>query len=286
MRRRHAFTLLELLIVIAIIGVLVAILLPAIQNAREAARRTVCQGHCSQIGLAALNYEEHHRVFPPAALLHPRHSAFSLMLPFLEQQSLWRHYDFRRNYSDPANAAATATRIDVLICPSAPSRREIGPNALGPCDYTPITDVDPTAMALGIVSRRQNPLGVMTVNGRVGQADVRDGLSHTLLIVEDAGRPQQWQRRRQAGTTIPTGWASYDRVSPINLDGASEDGTAIYGPCAVNCANLHEIYAFHIRGANTVFADGHYDFLHESIDINVAASLVTRAEGEVTAWPP
>src|SRR3954463_7725038 len=138
--RTAAFTLVELLVVIAIIGVLVSLLLPAVQQARESARRISCTNRLKQIGLALLNYESSHKVFPtayitanPAAIgsafgvsygdqYHNGPSGFAwgaLLLPFLEQQGLYTQFDFNAPCWAPVNAAAAQAKVGVFLCPSA-----------------------------------------------------------------------------------------------------------------------------------------------------------------------
>src|ERR1700720_4404046 len=102
-KRRRAFTLIELLLVVAIIGVLIALLLPAVQAAREAARRTTCLNHLKQVGLATAHYEASHRIFPPGARwgFHEPDSEKKMhgsilvfLLPYLEEQPLYDNFDF------------------------------------------------------------------------------------------------------------------------------------------------------------------------------------------------
>lgn len=138
-RLKSGFTLVELLVVIAIIGTLVSLLLPAVQAAREAARRLSCQNNLKQLGLAILNYESSHRVFPPAYVTntredrnlygvacadeyrnsHPGWAWGALLLPHIEQSALHGQLRFGDACWSPANATAVATKLAAFLCPSA-----------------------------------------------------------------------------------------------------------------------------------------------------------------------
>jgi prepilin-type N-terminal cleavage/methylation domain-containing protein/prepilin-type processing-associated H-X9-DG protein len=283
--RNAGFTVVELLVVIAIIGLLLALLLPAVQSAREAARRIECQNNLKQLGLAAFMYEQSFQAFPNACLFPPNHGWGTFILPFVDQQAVHDIYRFDRNFDDPLNFAATNVAIRTFICPSAPNRTG-GAYPAGVCDYAPIYNVDPTAISLGVISPRPNPDGILYCNARLRRADVLDGTSHTLLLVEDAGRPVLLRRGKIAGQTEVAGWATFNNVTPINLDGFSSDGAQMFGPCAINCTNLHECYSLHPTGANVVFVDGHVQFLSETIRIDRMADLVTRANGEPVGDEP
>jgi prepilin-type N-terminal cleavage/methylation domain-containing protein/prepilin-type processing-associated H-X9-DG protein len=136
---RRAFTLVELLVVVTIISVLAALLLPALQSAREASRRVQCQNHLRQIGLALHNYTAQHGRLPPGAILanYPgtgttsydplveatstakgNHGTSWLLqvLPFIEQQTLYDRWDF--SHSVASNQAVAATNIEVFFCPT------------------------------------------------------------------------------------------------------------------------------------------------------------------------
>jgi prepilin-type N-terminal cleavage/methylation domain-containing protein len=130
------FTLVELLVVIAVIGTLVGLLLPAVQQAREAARRSSCQNNLRQLGIALHNHESAKNYFPPSgqAVATPGNAPWSgqaLILPYVEGDSLFTKIDFTKPYSDPANTSipglaqygVAPLRIDLLVCASDPNIR-------------------------------------------------------------------------------------------------------------------------------------------------------------------
>jgi prepilin-type N-terminal cleavage/methylation domain-containing protein/prepilin-type processing-associated H-X9-DG protein len=123
LRRRQAFTLVELLVVIGIITVLIALLLPAKRGAREAARRSQCTNNLNQIAVALLNYADVYHALPPAYTVDadgkPLHSWRTLILPYLEQKSLYDKIDLSKAWDDPANVEALKTVLPVYRCPSA-----------------------------------------------------------------------------------------------------------------------------------------------------------------------
>jgi prepilin-type N-terminal cleavage/methylation domain-containing protein len=139
----HGFTLVELLVVIAIMAALVGLLLPAVQSAREAARRAHCTNNVKQIGLATLNYESAKKLLPAAGDFKPSaeslyftfharirlksgsgHSWLTQLLPYMEQQSLFREFEFTRHSSSVDNQGRLR-QPEALLCPSehAPGRR-------------------------------------------------------------------------------------------------------------------------------------------------------------------
>ena len=123
-QRRDGFTLVELLVVIAIIGVLVGLLLPAVQSAREAARRSSCTNNLKQQGLALINFHDQKGYYPaaqrPSAASTVRLGVFTFSLPFVEQQKLWDQYDQTKNWSAVENIPVTTTRVPTYECPSSP----------------------------------------------------------------------------------------------------------------------------------------------------------------------
>jgi prepilin-type N-terminal cleavage/methylation domain-containing protein len=155
-RKRAAFTLVELLVVIAIIGILVALLLPAIQAAREAARRSQCQNHMKQIGLATLNFETQKKYLPPSKWAEKGtaigqtvgHSTLSYLLPYVEETALADQWSFKVNWDETTVATGQSksnhdlnqTPVAVFRCPTAPQERATSTGAVtmantGAIDY-------------------------------------------------------------------------------------------------------------------------------------------------------
>lgn len=127
-RRRSGFTLIELLVVISIIAILIALLLPAVQQAREAARRAKCKNNLKQIGVALHNYAETHSCFPinygttynTNDVNGRSFSWMTMILPFIEQDPLYKTIRFDQHMNSPANLAASNTVIQGYLCPSDP----------------------------------------------------------------------------------------------------------------------------------------------------------------------
>ena len=280
-RRRWSsgFTLVEVLVVIAIIGVLIALLLPAVQAARESARRTQCSNHLKQIGLALLNYESAHRVFPPAFGRNPGHNLLAFLLPQVEQQPVYARYHFESDWQSAPNKEARETDIAVFVCPSAPSgRRYVS-------DYAACTLIDAglrqAMVDAGVITRRSNWAGFFSDEAwrSTPAAAVRDGLSNTLVLFEDAGRPESYRLGQfEPGRSISGArWA--DDEAPFWIHSVCN------GWQIVNCSNNNEIYGFHPGGANFLYGDGGVRFHGETIDAKTFVALFTRAAGDVASAP-
>jgi prepilin-type N-terminal cleavage/methylation domain-containing protein/prepilin-type processing-associated H-X9-DG protein len=302
MRTHRGFTLIELLVVIAIIAILIGLLLPAVQKVRAAASRIACQNNLKQVGLALHNYHDVNNRFPPSATgsvpADPRFAnpgPWIFVLPFLEQEAVYRQYRLDRHWFDPVNGPARVQRVRVLQCPSAQQDR-IGRGAVdasnpaeGACtDYAPTQRIDVLLIQSGIVDSPANPKGVMcletaypAMTDTARLDDISDGRSQTLLVTEDAGRPTVWRMGQSFPGYVKGGpWAS--GPNGISLKGYDPASGQSPGTCAINCTNDKEVYSFHSGGANAVFADGSVRFLKSSISIQTLAALITRAGGEVT----
>lgn len=125
---RNGFTLVELLVVITIIGILIALLLPAVQSAREAARRAQCSNNLKQLALAVLNYEQSFGRFPPAVQFVPgddpartdnfRPNWVIILLPYIEQEGLYNAFDLSQPISSPANRQPRGMELSIMKCPT------------------------------------------------------------------------------------------------------------------------------------------------------------------------
>jgi prepilin-type processing-associated H-X9-DG protein len=290
----------EMLVVLAAIAVLLGLLLPAVQKVREAANRCRCANNLRQLGLALHQFASDRDRFPPGAVYGPfppagvgteaLHGCWPFLLPYLEQQALAARYRWDEDFFDPANQPAVATQLKALQCPSAGADRVVkdgqGDGGFtdgreGACtDYSPVASVSSGLAALGLIDPAANYQGALPVNAMVRPADITDGTSTTLLVAEDAGRPQLWRAGRAVAGLFAYGgpWAS--AVNPVVILGSSADGAAVPGPCAMNCTNNRQPYSFHPGGANFLFADGSVHFLRAGVGVRVLAALATRAGGE------
>ena len=255
---RHAWTLIELLVTIAVIGILIGLLLPAVQAAREAARRTECTNHLRQLGVGLHAYHNAHDSFPPGGIewrapgnSTRRQLAWSaLILPWIGQRNLYARLDLQTPFDSPENADAAATILAVYLCPT---RRD--PIALidgrGPCDYGGI-------YGERITGPNSPPKGTMIYDRAIRLADVTDGASQTLILAEDTAWPDgQWINGRNI----------FDQAFAINAAPRFEN----------------DIRSDHPGGANGLFVDSSVRFLAESTDLRPLAAICTRAGGEPVA---
>jgi prepilin-type N-terminal cleavage/methylation domain-containing protein/prepilin-type processing-associated H-X9-DG protein len=217
-RRPDGFTLVELLVVIAIIGVLVSLLLPAVQAAREAARRSTCQNNIRQAGLALLNYHDAKGEFPPSAQLvqgtggmnaphlGTKHLANWVIniLPQMEQNALYQAFELSKPISDPVNRELRGTELTAMLCPTDPYNRTskfAGRNADEGDNWARGNYAANAALGYMLLNGMgsQGPYcagpdsegwldsrirGVMGLNVALAIGDIIDGTSQTMLLAE------------------------------------------------------------------------------------------------------
>ena len=253
-KKTTAFSLVELLVVIAVLGILLSMVLPAVQSARESARLTACKNNLRQIGIALHNFHDSHGELPMGCLewrasnrqANRRQLAWSaFLLPQLEQRNLFRSLDFEQPFDAPANATGAATRLSVYECPTVPLRDL----ERGRIDYGGL-------FGERIVSREPDD-GLFLYDQIVRFKDVIDGLSNTMAIAEDVGGPDsEWINGRNV----------FVQAHGIN------DPSAWIGD--------NEIRSRHPGGAMTLFADSHVAFMQNETDPVVLGSMITRNGGE------
>jgi prepilin-type N-terminal cleavage/methylation domain-containing protein/prepilin-type processing-associated H-X9-DG protein len=212
--RRFGFTLVELLIVIAIIGALVALLLPAVQAAREAARKMKCGNNLKQLGIALHNYEATHRTLPPGLITSPDGAVaysggMALLFPYLEQANLANLYSFEQPWYMHSPAVAR-TVVPVLLCPtnSKPNPMTISGFAslglpagdtFGPTDYL-LCKGSGDGWCLTTLAPSER--GAFFANRGTRLAEFTDGTSQTIAIGEGAGG-RRWHLCRGARCNKP-----------------------------------------------------------------------------------
>lgn len=295
-RHRRAFTLVELLVVVAIIGIMVGLLLPAVQSAREVARKLQCQNNLKQIGLAVHNYHDTFRMFPNANSNSTLSggSLFVAVLPFVEQASAYRLYDFTKSNSDPINRAVVEQQIPFYYCPSDGRRRPV-PSADSDAGRAPgtyaasigSTDYNQYWRFFGMPQPKLNGMVVYSdsLDRTTRFASVSDGTSNTLLVGETAynlpdytfssgaflGQPRYsftyWCNPFPGSTTCTTRYAFNPR------DVAGDD---LFDPNWVR-----SFRSDHTGGVQFVFGDGSVHFLSDSIDGQLLDNLASREDGEV-----
>jgi prepilin-type N-terminal cleavage/methylation domain-containing protein len=304
--RGRGFTLVELLVVIAVIGVLVALLLPAVQAAREAARRASCGNNLRQLGIALHNYHDTLGGLPVARNPWPLvHSALSRLLPYTEQENLQRLVDFTVPVSHANNQAASHTAVKLLICPSDGITGRIPGSSHGGTNY--VVNNGSGTVAAGLIASGD---GLFT-QSTLGFRDVIDGLSNTAAMSESvlgngmtSTGPKPGDYRREVlevpGGNDPTpaecdagagvwsgqrggqwidghyGNSLYNHFFPPNA------GTWDCGNASGN-KGLWSARSWHPGGVEVLVCDSSVRFVPSTIHLDVWRGLATRGGGEVAS---
>ena len=308
---RRAFTLIEILVVIAIIGILVGLLLPAVNAAREAGRRTQCSNNLKQIALALQNYETANGTFPPGRLgcdgdisdnvcrgwtgaQRPGTSGLLAILPQLDETPLYNQFvpfnkgavypGWPNNVDDGTTAgwntvaiqAALLVRPPVFVCPSdisQPTTTQVSPPA-ATCSYGLVMGSNGPLYGIDEDHVKLYNNGMFLYVNRHRSADVRDGLSHTFFVGETIAND---------GALSTNVWAMGARYfnmrcteNPLNTPpGQGAYVTDPYG------YQLNGAFASqHPQGGQFAFGDGHVQMVSQRIDPTTYNALATIAGGE------
>ena len=275
LRRAAGFTLIEVVVTIAIIGVLAALLLPAVQSSRDAARRTACKNQLRQLGLALHMYHEVHRCFPAGAYAmgpsFPMQSGWgwgAMLLPYVEQDAIYKQINFGLGTGLGNNLALIATPISLFRCPS-----EIGSETISCMAPAPAISPSPYQVASGNYCGSEGVLGAMSC---VRIAQITDGTSNTLMLGERVVQPEG-----PSSLPFTSAWCGqiafgdeYDLRSVPYLQPEANH------PINASFTDPQCFGSRHPLGANFVLADGSGVYLNNSIDTQVFVALGTLDGGE------
>jgi len=308
LRRRCGFTLIELLVMIAIIAVLISLLLPAVQQAREAARRTQCKNNLKQIGLAIHNYHDTHRTFPPGYIARsvrkldpagaesgPGFSWATLILPQIDEDPLYRHFDFNEDAKDPHNLDHGQEILDQFLCPTdpAPPRFALPDGTeLASANYVGIYGFGNMSMMPGTGT------GVFHRNSSVRIRDVSDGTSNTICVGErmhvhdnvpmlDATNSNSTWYAVIAGAARPAGMMNPTMMEQSPSLVLGHLGQDAMGPMAAmyhtpNSTNhIVNFSSNHAGGVQFLLCDGSVHFMSDNTHYETFRSLGERADGNV-----
>ncbi len=302
-REKRAFTLIELLVVIAIIAILIGLLLPAVQKVREAAARMKCQNNLKQLGLALHNFHDANNAFP-TAVDPQRYSAHTYLLPFVEQDNLFRTINLTQPVTSAANNAARGTKVPGFLCPSDP--QSAYPAGFGGNNYV-------VNYGSGILWAQTQTDGPFFFAGKgVRFADITDGTSNTACFSErlvgdfsnavatDRTDLFQLPTGSAAPTTADQAVVACGSVNPNDLSTqwrSDYGGYWIQGfhmtlythagpPNARSCAfppssMLMVANSAHSQGLNVVLCDGSTRFVSNSVSVQTWRAVGSRNGGEV-----
>ncbi|MBN2578605.1 MAG: DUF1559 domain-containing protein [Pirellulales bacterium] len=278
---RRAFTLVELLVVIAIISILIGLLLPAVQAAREAARRTQCLNHLKQIGVAVHNYSVANKIFPPSFCIQPgttlsgNNGSWSIhgrLLPYLEQGNAYKRVRLDVAWDAQVNTGVPTTRMPCYLCPTERNDRVRVDGSGNPYTYPQNYGFNFGTWLVHDPQTGQGGDGSFYVNSRLRPAHFRDGLSNTLCAAEVKTFTSYFRNTADPGPTVPESPAE---LAPL-ASGAQFKNTGHTEWCD---GRVHHSGITTVFPPNTFVAYVHSDGRTYDIDYN------SRQEGHSATQP-
>ncbi|MCX7432050.1 MAG: DUF1559 domain-containing protein [Planctomycetia bacterium] len=317
-KNRGGFTLVELLVVIAIIGTLVGLLLPAVQSAREAARRSACTNNIKQLGLGVLNFESARRRLPQANcnvnsstgyLVAGGYSWITTILPFLEETNLYTQISSNSSrlataFSGTVNTAQAQTSLPQLVCPSfAGDKKNATANTVATCgvtNYKGIAAVATTAANVpqilgtggGVITLEKYGSETSAPYTGITLAQITDGTSKTFMVGESREATKSgWIDGATAWVTAVNAAAPGMTYAAAGCTGGTLgvlDNQATVGSAAIYNGSTDYAESSNHQAGITLFgyADGHVGQVTPEIDGTLMRNLHTRAGSESTGEQP
>lgn len=283
--RRNGFTLVELLVVIAIIGILVSLLFPAVQAAREAGRRMSCSNNLKQIGIAVHNYHDTFKTLPmgthwPSAVAPGKfYSAFTAILPFVEQGPLYDGYDSGAAYTATVNMGVLSKLIPTYMCPTMVLPRSI-PNTTCAEWRAPSSYFVSTGSESAWATTPQNGAIIRHTDGITSFSSILDGTSTTFLAGEaDYSLKNYMFTSGPCTGQVRGGFGTWG----IGYPGGTLGSTAGVYDSDELVTGVNELETYrsqHPGGAQFTFVDGSVRFVAATVDASLLDAAATRANSE------